>query len=299
MCRTAQIKAHVIVFFLLDASAISWTMEERLKKTVLITGTSSGFGHATALHFAENGWNVIATMRNPASSDLNNRDQLFVTELDVTDKPSITRAINAGIERFGRIDLVVNNAGFGQYGVFEGVSDEKIRDNFEVNLFGVMNVTRAILPVFRQQKGGMIINVSSVGGLVGLPAASTYLSTKFALEGFTESVSYEMASQNIILKIVEPGGGDTAFHRRAAQLDVGAGGIESYEDFIKRTGEIMAALGKNMARPERIASVIFDAATDGTRRLRYLAGDDVRHFVDARRSLGDEQYEQYMRGKLT
>lgn len=246
-----------------------------MTRTVLITGTSSGFGHATARHFAKQGWNVLATMRDPSAAKLEAGDNVLVTRLDVTDSASIAAAIEAGVARFGQIDVVINNAGYGQYGVFEGVPAEKIQQNFDVNLFGVMNVMRAILPIYRRQAGGMIINVSSVGGLVGLPAAAIYLSTKFALEGFTEAVS------------------------RAAAEDVKAGGIPAYAAFITRTNEVMSELGKNLAPAERIASVIFGAATDGTRRLRYLAGDDVQHLVDARRKLGDPEYEDYMRAQLT
>lgn len=271
-----------------------------MNKTVLITGASSGFGKATAQRFASQGWNVIATMRKPAAAaDFGAGEKLLIAQLDVTDPASIDRALKAGIERFGRLDVLVNNAGFGQYGVFEGVSTERIQRNFDVNLFGVMNVMRAVLPGFRQQGGGMILNVSSVGGLIGLPGISVYLATKFALEGFTESVSYELASQNIIVKMVEPGGGDTGFHGRAGVENVGAGGIESYEPFIVRTNAIMAGIATRMATVDRIASAIYDAVTDGTKRLRYLVGDDVKHFVDARRSLSDEGYEVYMRSQLT
>lgn len=269
-----------------------------MSKTVLITGASSGFGHATASHFAEQGWNVVATMRAPSDTALSQRDNVLITKLDVTEPDSIDAAIGLGVARFGKIDAVVNNAGYGQYGVFEGIAAERIQHNFDVNFFGVMNVMRAVLPSFRQQGHGLIVNVSSVGGLIGLPAASIYLSTKFALEGFTESVAYELAAQNIIVKLVEPGGGKTGFHARAAEEDRGAGGIAAYEPFIARTNAVMSELGTRMATPEKIAGVIYAAATDGTSRLRYLAGDDVKHFVDARRSMDDESYENYMREQL-
>ena len=141
------------------------------KKTVLITGSSTGFGHATAKLFTDKGWNVVATMRDVlAAGDLAGRDNVMVSRLDVTDPASIEQTIKTSIERFGKLDAVINNAGFGQYGIFETISQESIQDNFDVNLFGVMNVIRAIVPVFRKQKDGLILNVSSVGGLVGLPA---------------------------------------------------------------------------------------------------------------------------------
>ena len=266
------------------------------KKTVLITGSSTGFGHATAKLFADKGWNVVATMRRvSAAGDLAGRDNVLVSRLDVTDPASIDQTIKTSIERFGKLDAVINDAGYGQYGIFETISQESIQSNFDVNVFGVMNVIRAILPVFRKQKDGLILNVSSVGGLVDLPSISIYLSTKFALEGFTESLSYELASQNIVVKIVEPGGGDTAFHARSSKLNTGDGGLDSYGPFLERANAALGKLAKGMATAERIAAVIYGALTDGTKRLRYFAGDDVKHLVDARRKLSDEDYENYMR----
>lgn len=265
------------------------------KKTALITGSSTGFGHATAKLFAAKGWNVVATMRDvSAAGDLAGRDNVLVSRLDVTDPASIDQTIKTSIERFGKLDAVINNAGYGQYGIFETISQESIQSNFDVNVFGVMNVIRTILPVFRKQKDGLILNVSSVGGLVGLPSISIYLSTKFALEGFTESLSYELASQNIVVKIVEPGGGDTAFHARSSKLNTGDGGLDSYGPFLERANAALGKLAKGMATAERIAAVIYGAVTDGTKRLRYFAGDDVKHLVDARRKLSDEDYENYM-----
>jgi NAD(P)-dependent dehydrogenase (short-subunit alcohol dehydrogenase family) len=269
------------------------------KKTLLITGSSTGIGHATAKRFADNGWNVVATMRNvSAAGGLAGRDNVLLNRLDVTDPASIDQAIRAAIERFGKLDAVINNAGYGQYGVFETIPPKSIQSNFDVNVFGVMNVIRAIVPVFRKQKQGLILNVSSAGGLVGLPSTSIYLSTKFALEGFTESLSYELASQNIVVKIVEPGGVDTAFHARAAKLHTETGGIDSYDPFLERANTALGELGKHMATPEHIAAVIYGAVTDGTKRLRYFAGDDVKHLVEARRRLSDEDYEKYMRDQL-
>src|SRR5579862_6920659 len=244
------------------------------KNTVLITGSSTGFGHASAKLFADRGWNVVASMRAvSAARDLAGRDNVFVTRLDVTDPASIDQAIKASIEIFGKLDAVINNAGYGQYGIFETIPQKNIQSNFDVNLFGVMNVIRAIVPVFRKQKEGLILNVSSVGGLIGLPSISIYLSTKFALEGFTESLSYELASQNIVVKMVEPGGGDTAFHARSSKLNTGDGCIDSYGPFLERANAALGKLAQRMATPECIASVIYCAATDGTNRLRYFAGD--------------------------
>lgn len=188
-----------------------------MKKTILITGTSSGFGKATAHLFAHKGWNVIATMRRPEEErELEQLPDVLVTRLDVQDRASIAAAIASGIGRFGRIDAVVNNAGFGLFGLFETTLPEKVVEQFDVNVFGVMHVIRAILPHFRQNKGGMILNIGSGAGVFTLPMISLYCASKFALEGFTEALSYELASQNIIVKMIEPGGVlSTNFGRRS------------------------------------------------------------------------------------
>lgn len=176
-----------------------------MPKTILVTGASTGVGAATIDLFAHRGWNAIATMRRPASSNSEKRDNVLHLPLDVTDHSSIEKALADGGKHFGSIDVVVNNAGYGEFGVFEAIDDNKIRANFEVNVFGVMNVIRAILPAWRKRKSGTIINVSSAGGIIGLPAIGFYLSTKFALEGFSESIWYELDALGICLKIVEPG----------------------------------------------------------------------------------------------
>ncbi|GAA0921222.1 SDR family oxidoreductase [Rothia nasimurium] len=269
-----------------------------MRKTVLITGASTGFGKATAEYFAARDWNVVATMRNPdAGQALAALPGVLVTRLDVEDRASIDSAIREGIEHFGAIDAVVNNAGFGLFGVFEGTSREKIQQQFDVNVFGVMDVIRALLPHFRARRSGTIVNVSSGAGVFGLPMISLYNASKFALEGFSESLSYELASQGIAVKIVEPGGVlDTGFGHRSAseagQLALPAG----YEDFATATARVFEGLrDKRLATSQDVAKVIFDATTDGTDRLRYLATEDIRPLVEARRQTSEEAYMAFMR----
>jgi NAD(P)-dependent dehydrogenase (short-subunit alcohol dehydrogenase family) len=271
-----------------------------MTQTVLITGASSGIGHATAQLFAQQGWNVVATMRDPAhGAPLTKLDRVFVTRLDVQHRETILAAVEAGIQRFGKIDALVNNAGYGQYGLFESVSREKVQEQFDVNVFGVMDVTRAILPQFRRHKRGVVINVSSGAGLFTLPMISLYCASKFALEGFSEALSYELASQNINVKLVVPHGGvnSTQFNERSAQSRDSVASIADYDEFVKSTNEAFA--GMSAARTissEDVAKVIFDAATDGTDRLRYLVGNDTRGFIKARRELDDQEYVNFMRG---
>ena len=169
-----------------------------MTQTVLITGTSSGFGEAAVRTFAASDWNVVATMRDPAKgSGLGALANVLVTRLDVEDRDSIDAAIAAGIDRFGRIDVVVNNAGFGLFGIFESASRQTVEKQFDVNVFGAMDVVRAILPHFRANRSGTIINVSSGAGVIGFPLASIYSASKFALEGFSEALRYELAPLGI------------------------------------------------------------------------------------------------------
>jgi len=270
-----------------------------MSKTILITGCSSGVGEATAKLFASKGFNVIATMRTPQDNhSLDDIQNLIKVRLDVEDIISIERAIAEGIQAFGKIDIVINNAGFGQYGIFEAMPMDKVRKNFEVNLFGVMNVMQQIIPIFRQQGGGLILNVSSCGGIVGLPLISIYASTKFALEGFIEAVSYELASQNIIVKLYEPGGIISPFHQRSAQETTGNSRLSEYDQFIENVNQTMAKMGEGAATVEQVAKDIFVAVTDDTDRLRYCSPYGVEGLVNARRTLSDESYESFVRSQL-
>jgi NAD(P)-dependent dehydrogenase (short-subunit alcohol dehydrogenase family) len=187
-----------------------------MKKTMLITGASSGFGRAAARLFHQKGWNVIATMRSPEKeTELSKGDDLLLLALDVTNTKTIDTAIKAGLDRFGRIDVLVNNAGHGSLGALESATEEQIRQQFDVNVFGLISVTKAVLPVMRQQRSGIVINVSSIGGKVTFPFSSLYHATKFAVEGLTESLQYELNPLGIRLKIVEPGGYKTEFTGRS------------------------------------------------------------------------------------
>jgi NAD(P)-dependent dehydrogenase (short-subunit alcohol dehydrogenase family) len=273
-----------------------------MKKTVLITGTSSGFGKATARHFAKQGWNVIATMRQPeVEQELTGLTDVLVNRLDVEDNQSITESIQAGIERFGQIDALINNAGFGLFGLFEATPPEKIQEQFGVNVFGVMNVTRALLPHFRKNKRGLILNVSSGAGVFTLPMISLYCASKFALEGFSESLSYELASQNIIVKIIEPGGVlSTNFGKRSGAEAARNAALKDYDAFVADTSAVFAGLrAARLATEEDVAKVIFEAATDGTDQLRYLATTDIAPLVKARRETSEDEYMAFMRSRFS
>lgn len=277
---------------------MSQTPHPRPASTVLITGASTGFGLSTARLFAQRGWNVVASMRNPAvGAALAELPNVLVVRLDVQDEASIEEAIAAGIARFGHIDALVNNAGFGLFGVFEGFSREKVQQQFDVNVFGVMNVTRAVLPHMRARRAGTVINVSSGAGVFGLPMISLYTASKFALEGFSESLSYELRSQGIAVKIVEPGGVvTTGFGDRSAVEASEAQAPSNYDGFVAGSMEVFAGLrSARLATSDDVAQVIFGAATDGTDRLRYLATEDIAPLVRARRETSEEAYMAMMR----
>ena len=275
--------------------------KEKPRQTALITGTSSGLGRTAAKWFAKQGWNVIATMRRPEDgTELIGHKNILVTRLDVQDQASIDAAIEAGIAGFGRIDVLINNAGFGLFGLFEATPREKILEQFEVNVFGVMDVTRSILPHFRKNKGGLILNVSSGAGVFALPMISLYCASKFALEGFSESLAYELVSQNIIVKIIEPGGVvSTNFGKRSGGEAAHNKPIPDYDAFVSATNEVFAGLrASRKATEEDVAKVIFEAATDGTNRLRYVATEDIKPLVKARRESSEQEYITLMRSQF-
>jgi NAD(P)-dependent dehydrogenase (short-subunit alcohol dehydrogenase family) len=273
-----------------------------MNKTILITGCSSGFGKAAARLFIAKGWNVIATMRAPdQETELTNSTNLLLARLDVQDAASIHNAVETGIERFGQIDALINNAGFSLAGVFESIPREKILEQFEVNVFGVMEVTRALLPHFRWNRSGLILNVSSRAGLVGLPMLTLYCAAKYALEGFSESLAYELASQNIIVKLVEPSGGvsSTDFGQRMGAERTQINAPADYDRFIARTNAAYAGMGaKRMATATEVAQVLHEAATDVTNRLRYFTGEDTGGLAQARRELSEADFREFMRARF-
>jgi len=261
-----------------------------MPQTVLITGTSSGLGRATAEEFQRQGWNVVATMRRPeAETELTRLPNVLVTRLDVQDTDSIARAVHEGIERFGRIDALVNNAGFGAYGPLESTPQDVVERQFGVNVLGPLAVIRALLPHLRSNGGGVVVNVTSVGGRVAFPLGTLYHGTKFALEGLSESLSYELGALGIRVKIVEPGGMRTDFGGRSFTLSNDPA-IADYQPMVKSVMEAFGPLLAEGSQPEQVAAVVHAAATDPSDRLRYVAGADAEQMLALRSSTPDEQF---------
>mgnify|MGYP003593315473 FL=1 len=259
-----------------------------MKKTIFITGASTGIGKATAKHFHEKGWNVIATMRKPEDEkELTENENLKIMALDVENKENIKSAIQSGIAHFGKIDVLLNNAGYGAYGPVEAGTDEEIRRQYNVNFFGVIDCIKEMLPHFKEKKEGTIINITSVGGLMTLPLFGIYNSSKFALEGLSEGLWYDLRPFGINVKVVEPGGIKTDFSGRSLNMfDISQ--FPEYEEYSKliRARFTNPEHRKNYGTPEMVAEVIYNAATDGTDRLRYLAGKDAKQFWFIRRWFG-------------
>ena len=271
-----------------------------MKKTILITGSSSGIGRASVIKFQKEGWNVIATMRSPEKEEeLNKLENVLLTKLDVLDLESIDNSLATGIEKFGKIDVILNNAGYALMGTFESAKRESIVRQFGVNVQGIFDITQKALPHFRANKDGMFINVSSIGGKMTFPLMPLYHSTKWAVEGFSESLRWEMAQIGVKVKIVEPGGVATDFGTRSLDMQHNPELVE-YKELVNGVMEAMKKMSdpSMMSTPETIADVIYTAATDETDTLRYRAGADAEQLLTARSSMTDEEFFAMLKGQL-
>lgn len=261
-----------------------------MQRTIFITGASSGLGKAAAKLFQSKGWNVIATMRHPEKETEPNRlSNITLLQLDVSDAKQINDTVNTAIATQS-VDVVLNNAGYGLIGVLESLSDEQITRQLNTNLLGAIRITKAFTPYFREKRSGIFINITSMFGLLGYPTCSIYAASKFALDGFSECMAYDLAHFNVKVKVIAPGGIQTDFTGRS--LD---GGMhDAYQPLIAKVSEgYSEEKVSQYAKPDAIAQVIFEAATDGTDRLRYIAGKDAISLWSERETLGAEvQYQQ-------
>lgn len=261
-----------------------------MSKRIFITGASSGLGKASAIMFAEKGWHVIATMRTPSKeTELTQVNNIDLLPLDVTNVEQIQSTVAKAIE-FGPIDVVFNNAGYGLAGPFEGATDDQLLRQINTNLLGVMRVTQAFISHFREKKSGLFITTTSIGGLVTLPFNSVYHATKWGLEGWSESLAFEMNPLGIGVKTVSPGGIATDFAGRS--LDVTQ--HEAYEEPMQKVLSVFMdpERQKNYSTSEMIAEVVYEAATDGKNTLRYVAGEDAKAMYAQRNQVGDEAFRE-------
>lgn len=269
-----------------------------MSQCIFITGASTGIGRSTAELFLSRGWNVVATMRDPSKAgDLAQDPNALVTRLDVTDESSITDAVAKAIAAFGAVDVLLNNAGYGAYGPLEATPMDKIRRQFDTNVIGLLAVTKALLPHFRSRKSGTIVNISSIGGQMSFPLGTLYHGTKFAVEGLSEALHFELAAFGVKMKIIEPGMIRTDFGGRSFDFSNDETMLE-YQDTIQKLFAAFGDAGNNGSEPTVVADVIWDAVTDGTDTLRYRAGSDAVELLDNRKKLDDATFIGGLKAQL-
>lgn len=278
-----------------------------ITRIAVVTGSSSGIGFETALLLARSGFHTYATMRNLEKSksitEIANTEKLplQVVQLDVNDDISVKNAIDkivgAAAEENKRIDALVNNAGYGLFGPLEDTSIEEIKTQFETNFFGVIRVTQQVLPVMRKQNsgGGTIVNVSSVGGRIGVPVLSAYQSTKFALEGLSESMSYELEPFGIKVVIIEPGFIRTNIVNSSTSAQKALDPKSPYFPLTQKVKNHFKSMMENASSsspPEEVAKVILQAITSKNPQLRYTVGNDAATIIQARMNMPDKEFRK-------
>jgi NAD(P)-dependent dehydrogenase (short-subunit alcohol dehydrogenase family) len=256
-------------------------------KTWLITGAGRGMGVDFAQAALAAGHNVVATGRNPdtVAQAAGQHDNLLVTRLDITDARSAEQAVAAAVERFGRIDVLVNNAGNFLGGFFEELSPQQVRSQIETNFFGPMTVTRAVLPVMRRQRSGLVISISSTAGVVGGAFGSAYAASKFALEGWMEGLAGEVEPYGIRTMLVEPG----FFRTELLQPESTTFGELSIDDYAERTAQTLPFWhemnGRQAGDPAKLAQAIVRLADSDEPPLRWVAGEDAVEGVEQKARL--------------
>jgi NAD(P)-dependent dehydrogenase (short-subunit alcohol dehydrogenase family) len=265
-------------------------------KVIIVTGSSSGIGLESVLLLARNGYTTYATMRSPekdtAIKIAVQKEGLPITvvQLDVNDDNSVKNAVDHVISEAGRIDVLVNNAGYSLGGALEDVSMEEIKSQYETNLFGLIRVTQAVLPTMRRQRSGRILNISSGSGIFGFPGLSAYVSTKFAVEGLSESIAYELEPFGIKVILIEPGFIKTNFAHAMVVAKKAQDPASSYTELMQRIMASASELAKNASSAELVANVILDAASNPNPRLRYLAGKDVESWAAGKKNMDELEF---------
>jgi NAD(P)-dependent dehydrogenase (short-subunit alcohol dehydrogenase family) len=273
-------------------------------KVAVVTGSSTGIGYETSLILSRNGYLTYATMRNLNKSEnlksvvTKKNLPIQIKQLDVTDDISVKNAIQAISSEAGRIDVLVNNAGYGLNGAFEDLAVDEIRAQYETNVFGLIRTTQAVLPIMRRQKSGTIVNISSGAGRFGFPSGSAYASTKFAVEGLSESMSYELEPFGIRVVIVEPGAIRTNFFDGLVVAKKSKDPNSPYSQIMQKVAAGFEEMMKNASSPELVAEVVLNAIRDKNPSLRYLAGSDVEAWLGGKRKVADEELYKMVKQNL-
>ena len=274
-----------------------------MEKVAVVTGTSSGIGFETALALAREGYYTYATMRDTTKSDkiqeLAKKENLKidVLELDVDDENSVKTAIQKILEQKQRIDVLVNNAGWGLWGCVEDVSINEFKAQFDTNFFSIIKLIQEVVPTMRKQGSGTIVNVSSVVGRIGFPASPAYISSKFALEGLSESLRFELAPFGVNVVIIEPGVIKTNFMKNMKMAE------KSESDTVYRDITVKVVSGVKMmaemgTHPKEVADTIVKATKDEKPLPRYVVGNDASMFLEAKKSKTDIEFENYLKKEL-
>jgi NAD(P)-dependent dehydrogenase (short-subunit alcohol dehydrogenase family) len=273
-----------------------------MAKVAVVTGSSSGIGYETSLLLARNQFTTYATMRNLNKSEelkgiaSRERIPLHVTQLNVNDDSAVENTIGSIIKENGKIDLLVNNAGYDLFGSLEEASIEEIREQFETNFFGVVRTTKAVIPAMRKQGGGTIVNISSVGGRLGLtPFGTAYHASKFAIEGLTESLRHELADFNIHIILVEPGAIRSNFVDNIKTVKGFDSNKSPYAKTVQHMFQGLETFFASSSHPVDVAQVILNAVNSPSPELRYPVGKDAESIFKARTELSDRDLEKWIR----
>jgi len=271
-----------------------------MRQVALITGCSSGIGYETALMLARKGFHTFATMRNTKKSEPlekiieKEKLPLNILELDVNDDASVQNTIHHIKSEAKRIDVLINNAGYGLVGFFEDLALDEIKKQFETNFFGVLNITKKIVPIMRVQNSGTIINISSGAGQVGFPGISAYVSTKFAIEGFSESLMYELFPFGIKVIIIEPGVIKTNFFRNCIVSERAKKMNSPYFQSLDKIQKNIELMQEHATSPIDVAKVILEVLSNKEPKQRYIVGNDVAMVLEAKRNLSDMEFKKMM-----
>src|SRR5919112_993283 len=273
------------------------------QRVAVVTGSSSGIGHEIALILARNGFTTYATMRNlQKGSDLKSiaEDEklpLHFTQLDVTDENSAKKAIKTIHDEVGRIDILVNNAGYALTGAFEDLSIDEIKTQYETNVFGLVRTTQTVLPIMRKQRSGLIVNISSGAGRFGFPTGSAYVSTKFAVEGLSESMSYEVEPFGIKVILIEPGVIKTNITNGMVVAKKSQNPNSPYFQIMQKMSTSFEHMLENASSsPDLVAKEVLQAVTSENPSLSgYLAGKDVESWIEAKRNMSDDEFHKMIK----
>jgi NAD(P)-dependent dehydrogenase (short-subunit alcohol dehydrogenase family) len=275
------------------------------QKVAIVTGSSSGIGFETSLALARNGFMTYATMRNLDKSEniksLAEKEKLplKIVQLDVTYDGSVKNAMQSITAEANRIDVLINNAGYVLNGAFEDLAIEELKAQYETNLFGVTRVTQAALPIMRKQKSGIIVNISSgVVTIGGYPGGSAYVSTKFAIEGLSKSMAYELEPFGIKVVLVEPGVIRTNLVNSMVSAKKSQDPNSPYSQIMQKMAASFESMLENGSSADVVAKVVLNTVTSENPSLKYLAGNDIETWMEAKRKMSDEEFYKMMKQNL-